>query len=60
MSRGASLIYSERISSNGLVGEPDLLRKNGSGYLSGDIKSGMAEEGTTNRTATNLKDSKSH
>jgi hypothetical protein len=57
MSRGASLIYSERISSNGLVGEPDLLRKNGSGYLAGDIKSGMAEEeGTTKRTATNLKE----
>ena len=60
MSRGASFIYSERISSNGLVGEPDLLRKSGSGYLSSDIKSGMAEEGTPNRMATNLKDSKSH
>jgi predicted RecB family nuclease len=47
MSRGEPLIYNGRISSDDLVGEPDLLRKSGSGYLAGDIKSGAAEEGIT-------------
>ena len=45
MRRGEPLIYSGRISSGELLGIPDLLRKEGSGYLPGDIKSGAGEEG---------------
>src|SRR5258705_1018969 len=47
MQRGDPLIYSGRISSADLLGEPDLLRKQGSGYFAGDIKSGRGEEGAT-------------
>ena len=39
------LIYSGRISAGDLLGEPDLLRWEGSGYVAGDIKSGAGEEG---------------
>lgn len=39
------LIYSGRISAGDLLGEPDLLRWEGSGYIAGDIKSGAGEEG---------------
>jgi predicted RecB family nuclease len=39
------LIYSGRISANGLLGIPDLLRKEDGGYIAGDIKSGSGEEG---------------
>lgn len=45
MKRGEPLIYSGRIQVDGLLGEPDLLRKEGSGYVAGDIKSGAGEEG---------------
>ena len=45
MRRGEPLIYSGRISSGELLGIPDLLRKEGSGYIPGDIKSGAGEEG---------------
>jgi len=45
MSRGEPLIYSGRISANGLLGIPDLLRKEDGGYIAGDIKSGSGEEG---------------
>ncbi|MCX5851553.1 MAG: hypothetical protein NT072_05800, partial [Deltaproteobacteria bacterium] len=45
MKRGDALIYSGRISSGGLLGEPDLLRREGDGYEAGDIKSGAGEEG---------------
>lgn len=45
MNAGASLIYNGRISHGDLLGEPDLLRKEGSGYIAGDIKSGSGEEG---------------
>ena len=45
MERGETLIYSGRIRADGLLGEPDLLRKQGSGYIAGDIKSGSGEEG---------------
>jgi predicted RecB family nuclease len=45
MDRGESLIYGGRISSGELLGDPDLLRKEGSGYVAGDIKSGAGEEG---------------
>jgi predicted RecB family nuclease len=45
MDAGTPLIYSGRISSGDLLGEPDLLRREGSGYVAGDIKSGAGEEG---------------
>ena len=45
MDRGESLIYGGRISSGDLLGDPDLLRKDGTGYVAGDIKSGAGEEG---------------
>lgn len=47
MDRGESIIYSGRISSDDLLGEPDLLRKEGDGYVAGDIKSGAGEEGAS-------------
>ena len=43
--QGVPLIYSGRLSVDHLLGEPDLLRKEGSGYVAGDIKSGSGEEG---------------
>jgi uncharacterized protein len=45
MARGEALIYGGRIASGDLLGEPDLLRRSGEGYLAGDIKSGSGEEG---------------
>lgn len=45
MQRGESLIYGGRIQVEGLLGDPDLLRKEGGGYIAGDIKSGSGEEG---------------
>lgn len=45
MRRGDSLIYGARIQAEGLLGDPDLLRKEGDGYIAGDIKSGAGEEG---------------
>jgi predicted RecB family nuclease len=45
MERGDALIYSGRIQESGLIGEPDLLRKEMGGYVAGDIKSGSGEEG---------------
>jgi hypothetical protein len=45
MQRGEPLIYSERIQEAGLLGDPDLLRKETGGYVAGDIKSGAGEEG---------------
>ena len=43
--RGDSLIYGGRLQAAGLLGDPDLLRKEGDGYVAGDIKSGSGEEG---------------
>jgi len=43
--RGDTLIYSGRLSVDELLGEPDLLRKEGTGYVAIDIKSGSGEEG---------------
>jgi predicted RecB family nuclease len=43
--RGDTLIYSGRLSERELLGELDLLRKEGSGYVAIDIKSGSGEEG---------------
>src|SRR5258708_3048579 len=45
MQHGESLIYGGRIQVGGLLGDPDLLRKQESGYVAGDIKSGSGEEG---------------
>lgn len=46
MHRGEALIYGGRISHGDLVGQPDLLRREGAGYVAGDIKSGSGEETT--------------
>lgn len=45
MERGEPFIYAGRIRANDLLGEPDLLRHEGAGYVAGDIKSGSGEEG---------------
>ena len=45
MRRGEPLIYNGRIQADGLIGVPDLLRREGEGYVPGDIKSGTGEEG---------------
>jgi len=45
IARGDKLIYSGRIKHEDLLGEPDLLRREGDGYIAGDIKSGAGEEG---------------
>ena len=45
MAAGAPLIYGGRIEADDLLGEPDLLRKEGADYVPGDIKSGAGEEG---------------
>lgn len=45
MQRGEPLIYGGRIQAEGLLGDPDLIRKHESGYVAGDIKSGSGEEG---------------
>ena len=45
IARGAPLIYNGRLSEGGLLGEPDLLRREGDGYVAIDIKSGAGEEG---------------
>lgn len=39
------LVYGGRLRHGDLVGEPDLIRWEGSGYVAGDIKSGRGEEG---------------
>ncbi|MGB0908823.1 MAG: TM0106 family RecB-like putative nuclease [Nitrospirales bacterium] len=43
--QGVPLIYSGRLSIDNLLGEPDLIRMEGRGYVAGDIKSGSGEEG---------------
>jgi len=46
MEKRTTLIYSGRIRSGNLLGEPDILRFDEStGYVAGDIKSGAGEEG---------------
>lgn len=45
MGRGVPLIYGGRISSDGLLGEPDLLRLEDGAYVPIDIKSGVATTG---------------
>jgi uncharacterized protein len=46
MERGEPLIYGGRICAGELLGDPDLLRSEGTGYVPGDIKSGAGEEGS--------------
>ena len=45
MRNGAPLIYQGRLRSGDLLGSPDLLRREGEGYVPIDIKSGRGEEG---------------
>ena len=45
MRQGVPLIYSARMHEGGLLGDPDLLRRETGGYVAGDIKSGAGEEG---------------
>nr|WP_281720721.1 TM0106 family RecB-like putative nuclease [Nitrosomonas nitrosa] len=45
MRRGEPLIYGGRIRAADLLGNPDLLRRDGDRYVAGDIKSGAGEEG---------------
>ena len=45
IARNEALIYGGRLSIEELLGEPDLLRWEGSGYAAIDIKSGAGEEG---------------
>ena len=45
MEAKTSLIYGGRICADDLLGDPDLLRWEGDGYIPGDIKSGSGEEG---------------
>ncbi|MCA9396395.1 MAG: PD-(D/E)XK nuclease family protein, partial [Candidatus Omnitrophica bacterium] len=44
MDRKDALIYGGRISSDELLGDPDLLKLEGDKYIAGDIKSGGAED----------------
>ncbi|MGC9323935.1 MAG: TM0106 family RecB-like putative nuclease [Desulfomonilia bacterium] len=46
MHRGDECIYSGRIRHGNLLGEPDILRRSGAGYVAGDIKSGSGDEGS--------------
>jgi predicted RecB family nuclease len=54
MRRGEPLIYGGRIQEGDLLGGPDLLRREGDGYIAGDIKSGAGEEGPENNSAPKL------
>ena len=45
IARQAPLIYGGRLSVHELLGEPDLLRREGCGYVAIDIKSGAGREG---------------
>ena len=46
MARGDPFIYGGRIQKDDLLGDPDFLRKEGEGYVAGDIKSGAGTEGS--------------
>lgn len=46
MEQRIPLIYAGRISTDDLLGDPDLLRLDGDKYVAGDIKSGSGEEGS--------------
>ena len=51
MADGVDLIYGGRIVHGRLVGEPDLLRREGEAYVPGDIKSGAGLEGASEDVA---------
>lgn len=55
MRLGEKIIYSGRIRTDTLVGEPDLLVQKGSGYVAGDIKSGAGIEGMDDESDGKLK-----
>jgi predicted RecB family nuclease len=55
MARGDSLIYGGQIRADGLLGMPDLLRKEPGGYVPGDIKSGRGKEGGSDESDGRLK-----
>ncbi|WP_446831978.1 TM0106 family RecB-like putative nuclease [Candidatus Foliamicus sp.] len=46
MEREELLIYGGRIQEGELLGDPDLLRREGDGYIAGDVKSGSGEQGS--------------
>ncbi|MCY3823186.1 MAG: TM0106 family RecB-like putative nuclease [Nitrospinae bacterium] len=50
MKRGEPLIYSGRITADDLLGHPDILRRDGNGYVAGDIKAGAGEFGDGDNT----------
>lgn len=52
-----ALIYNGRLSEDGLLGEPDLLRLEGEGYVAIDIKSGAGEESAGDEDEGKLKKS---
>lgn len=54
MRRGEPLIYGARIQESDLLGDPDLLRREGAGYIAGDIKSGAGEEGPEDNASPKL------
>jgi uncharacterized protein len=51
MQRGDELIYGGRIRFDNLLGEPDLIRKEGGRFVAGDIKSGAGFQGMTEDNA---------
>lgn len=55
MDRGLPLIYGGRITAGDLVGEPDLLRGEGGGYIAGDIKSGSGRREPVMKTRASPK-----
>src|ERR1044072_7997387 len=49
------LIFGGRLEAADLIGEPDLLRLDGDGYVAGDIKSGRGDEGGDEDSPAQLK-----
>jgi predicted RecB family nuclease len=49
LEEGVPLIYGGQIRADDLLGAPDLLRREGDGYIAGDIKSGAGEEAREER-----------
>jgi len=55
MDRGEDLICGGRIRSGDLLGDPDLLKRVGNGYIAGDIKSGRGKAGGNGYSSGKLK-----
>ncbi|MFW6135144.1 MAG: TM0106 family RecB-like putative nuclease [Elusimicrobiota bacterium] len=53
--KGVNLIYNGRITTNNLVGEPDLILRKNKDYIAGDIKSGSGLEGENDLSEGKLK-----